>query len=140
MFTVAVRIRSTFGQRRAHPTKLENTIVTLSKMELEHLDNDRTLVRLEPLQQMNLHFEKGRAVIDDIPLMLPEDTPYYSLAQHLVMARLEYVLAEMDIFYFRISAKITEEFAALLQLRGYQYSQEMYNKYLLMTNTVNVLL
>lgn len=119
--------------------RLENIIITLRKIELEHLEEDKSLVRLEPLQQMNLRFELGRAIIDDMPLMLPEDTLYYSLVQHLMMGRLEYVLAEMDIFYLQVNTKMTEGFANLLHLRGYRYSQGMFSKYLLMTNTIEVM-
>jgi hypothetical protein len=79
-------------------------------------------------------------VIDDIPVLLPENTPYYSLVQHLVMGRLEYTLANMDIFYLGINAAmLTKPFTALLETRTYRYNQGVYSKYPLMTNTVNVL-
>jgi hypothetical protein len=120
--------------------KLENATITLRNVKAGALENGKVVVKLEPLQQMNLRFELGKAIIDDMPLMLPEDTPCYSLVQHLVMGRLEHVLAEMDVFYLGINvAIITERFVELLTLRAYRYGQGMYNKYLLMTNTVNVL-
>jgi hypothetical protein len=119
---------------------LENSVVVLRNVKAECLGNSKVLIELEPLQQMNLHFEKGRAVIDDTPLLLPEDTPYYSLAQHLIMGRLEHALITMDVFYLGINvATIPETFAWLLKFRAYQYSQGVYHKYLLMTNTANVL-
>ncbi len=37
------------------------------------------------------------------------------------------------------SASVSKKFTELPKPRAYQYSQGMYNKYLLMTNTVNVL-
>lgn len=120
------------------PARLEDVVITLRSLDIEHF-NDRSVVKLEPLQQIKLHFEKGRAVMDDMPRMLATKTPYYPLVQHLVMARLEYLLAEMDVFYLEVNAKITEEFAALLQLRGYHYTRGTYNKYLLMTDTANVM-
>lgn len=121
-------------------TRLEYTTITLRKIDLEPFSRLESLVRLEPLQQMNLYVESGKAVIDDMPLLLPEDTLYYSLVQHLVMGKLEYVLAEMDVFYLGIkAATIPDTLTELLKLRAYRYSQGMYSKYLLMTNTVNVL-
>jgi hypothetical protein len=120
--------------------RLEHTTITLRNLELENLAGRKSLVRLEPLQQMNLRFEKSHAVIDDMPRRLPEDTPYYALVQHLMMGRLEHILAEMDVFYLEVnSANIAESLAEVLSLRSYQYSQGMYSKYLLMTNTVNVM-
>jgi hypothetical protein len=126
----------------AQPTLLnfKNSVITLRRVKAGALENGKVVVKLEPLQQLNLRFEAGKAIIDNMPLMLLEDTPYYSLVQHLVMGRLEVVLAEMDVFYLGVNAAtIPEKFAALLKLRSYKYSQRMYNKYLLMTNTVNVL-
>jgi hypothetical protein len=94
---------------QASLTRLEHTIITVRKIGLEHLEADKVLVRLEPLQQINLRFESGKAIIDDIPLMLAEDTPYYSLIQHLVMGRLEYILTEVDVFHLRFNkSTITE--------------------------------
>jgi hypothetical protein len=120
--------------------RLEYTTITLRKIVLEHLENDKSLVRLEPLQQLNLRFESGKAMIDDLPLMLPENMPYYALVQHLVIGRLEYVLTTMDVFYLEINpASVTKKFSELLKPRAYQYSQGMYSKFLLMTSTVNVL-
>lgn len=119
--------------------RLEDVIITLKCMDIEHC-NDRSVVKLEPLQQMNLRFGKQRAVIHDIPLMLPHHTPCYPLVQHLVMARLEHMLAEMDVFYLECNlTPMPKEFAELLKLRGYQYSQGVMSKYLLMTNTADVL-
>lgn len=120
--------------------KLENSVITLRRVKASGLENGKVVVGLEPLQQMNLHFEKQRAVIDDMPVMLPEDTPYYSLVQHLIMGRLEHVLTSMDVFHLEINpASATEKYTELLKLRAYQYSRGRYSKFLLMTNTVNVL-
>jgi hypothetical protein len=124
---------------QASLTRLENTIITLRKIGLEHLEADKVLVRLEPLQQLHLCFELGKAILDEMPLMLPETTLHDSLVQHLILGRLEHVLTEMDTFYLHISAEINEAFANLLHLRGYQYNQGVLSKYLLMTNTVEVL-
>jgi hypothetical protein len=121
-------------------TRREDTTLTLRRVKAGGLDASKVMVKLEPLQQINLRFEMQRAVIDDIPLMLPADTPYYSLVQHLVVARLEHVLANMDVFYLGINAAmITEGLAELLKFRAYRYSGGMYSKFLLMTNTVNML-
>jgi hypothetical protein len=117
----------------------EDAVVTLRSVTVSELEDNST-VKLEPLQQMNLRFEKSHAVIDAMPLMLPEDAPYYALVQHLMMGRLEHILAEMDVFYLEVNlAHIPESLAEVLSLRSYQYSQGMYSKYLLMTNTVNVM-
>ncbi len=127
----------------AQPTflKLENAVITLRCIKAGVLENGKVVVKLEPLQQMNLYlcFEKGRAVIDEMPLMLPEATPYYSLVQHLVMGRLEHLLAEMDVFYLDIRATTTETFAELLKRRAYRYSEDLYSKYLLMAHTVDMM-
>jgi hypothetical protein len=126
----------------AQPTllNLEKTVITLHRVKAGALENGEVVVRLEPIQQMNLHFELAKAIIDDIPLMLPEDTPYYTLVQHLVMGRLEYILTEMDVFHLSFDkARMPEKFTELLKLRAYRYSEGIYNKHLLMTNTVNVM-
>jgi hypothetical protein len=120
--------------------KLENAVITLRSVKVSALENDKMVVRLEPIQQMNLRFELGKAMLDDMSLLLPEDTPCYSLVQHLIMGRLEYVLTTMDVFYLEINpASVTKKFSELLKPRAYQYSQGMYSKFLLMTSTVNVL-
>jgi hypothetical protein len=119
--------------------KLENSIITLQTVKPSRLTNGKVVMQLEPLQYMNLHFERRCAVIDDLALMLPEDIPYYALVQHLVLGRLEYILTEMDIFYLQISAEITEAFANIMRLRGYRYRQGMLSKYLLMTHIMDVM-
>jgi hypothetical protein len=126
----------------AQPSLLdhEKTVITLRACNAKALKNDNVVVTLEPLQQLNLQFHNHHAVIDDVPLILSETTPYYSLVQHLGMTRLEYILAEMDVFYLSINAAmIPKEFVEVLALRAYCYTQGTYNKYLLMTNTINVL-
>jgi hypothetical protein len=120
--------------------KLEKTIITLRDVKAGVVENGKVILKLEPLQYMNLRFELGKAMIDDMSPTLPEDTPHYSLVQHLIMGRLEHVLTTMDVFYLGInSVTIPETFAKLLKPRSYQYSQRMYGKFLLMTSTVNVL-
>jgi hypothetical protein len=119
--------------------RLEHATITLRKIELETLEEEKRLARLEPLQHMNLRFEKQRAVIDDMPLTLSEEIPYYLLIQHLVIGRLEYILTEMDIFHLDIYEEaVKEKFAELLRLRGYEEARGLYSKYLLITNTTNV--
>jgi hypothetical protein len=120
--------------------RLEKTVITLRSVKVSALENGKVVVTLGPLQQINLHFERSRAVIDDIPLMLPETTSCYSLVQHLVMGRLEYILAGMDVFYLEINQiPLSEKFRESLELRSYHYRQGVYSKYLLMTNTIKVL-
>ena len=115
----------------------EAATVTLRSVELKNFDSDKAVVSFGLLQQMNLRFEAWHAVIDDIPLMLSADTPYSFLVQHLVMARLEVVLGSLDVHYLEVNvATIPEEFAALLKLRSYQRSQEMYSKHLVVTDAV----
>ncbi len=121
--------------------RLEDTVITLRSVKVSALDAGKVVVRLEPLQQINLRFELGKAIIDDMPIVLPEGTPCYSLAQHLVMGRLEHVLTEMDVFHLSINQRtVSRPFRNLLDLRGYRYTQEMYSKFLLMTGTANLLL
>jgi hypothetical protein len=100
--------------------KRENAIVTLRSVELKNFDSDKAVVSFGLLQQMNLRFEAWRAVIDDIPLMLPANTPYSSLVQHLVMVRLEYVLSSLDVHYLEVNVTtIPEGFTEFLKLRAY---------------------
>ena len=116
----------------------EDTTITLNSISL-YLEGEHLFISLEPLQQMNLRFEKSQAVIDDMPLLLPDDTPTYSLIQHLALGRLEHVLTEMDVFHLSINQRaVSRTFGKLLNLRGYHYSQEMYRKFLLMTGTTSV--
>ncbi len=120
--------------------KLENAVITLRRVKAGALENGKVVVKLEPLQQINIRFEKQHAVIDAMPLMLSEDTPYYSLVQHLVLGRLESVLTDMDVFYLGIKqAATSEKFTDLLELRAYRYTRGMYSKHLLMTGTTNMM-
>lgn len=125
---------------QASLTRGEDALVTMRRVKASALEKGKVVVVLEPLQQMKLRFEKGQAVIDDMPRMLATETPYYPLIQHLVMGRLEHVLADMDVFYLSINAAVVpKRFAEVLKLRAYQNSRGMYSKYVLVTNTVNVL-
>lgn len=118
----------------------DTTIITLYRINIKGSHESKAFVCLEPLQQMCLRFAGSRAVLDAVPVMLPEETPYYSLLQLLVIGRLEVALAEMDIFYLDINERaVTGKLTALLKLRGYHHARGMYSKYLLMTNTVDVL-
>jgi hypothetical protein len=117
----------------------DDTLVTLQRIKVNALDG-KAFICLEPLQRLNLRFSRGRSVLEATPLTLPENTPFYSLIQLLVLGRLEYVLAEMDVFHLDINQKaVTAKLSKLLRLRGYEEARGVCSKYLLMTNTANVL-
>jgi hypothetical protein len=125
------------GVLSAQPSlaRRESTTVTLRSMSHTTKPSAEVVVSLEPLQQMRLHFEAWRGVIDDIPLMLPANMPYSFIVQHLIMARLEYVLRLLEVHYLEVNvATMPEGFSEMLGLRAYEKCQGVCSKNLRVTD------
>ena len=129
-----IETRDLRGVLTAQPSLLnrEAATVTLRRINVKSA-RDMAVIKLEPLQEMQLHFEANDAVIDAVPLLLPATTPYSNLIQHLIMARLEHVLSGLDVAGLSIepATEYLKTFAEMLRLRGYGPGQKGHRKALM---------
>lgn len=129
-----IETRDLRGVLTAQPSLLnrEAATVTLRRISIETA-KDAVVLKLEPLQEMQLHFEANDAVIDAVPLLLAATTAYSNLIQHLFMARLEHVLSRLNAAGLSIepATEPIKTFAETLRLRGYESGQKGHRKALI---------